>query len=180
MGILHWICCGLDVHKDSITACLIVKGRKTLKTFGTTTEDLLALLDWLLKANCMFVAMESTGVYWKPIYNILEAGGLTEILVVNARDVKAVPGRKTDITDAEWIADLYRHGLLRGSRLQVEGTAMDDREFVRLLQQKPRAGKTVAIWADRHLPYERVVEVLALVQGSGSGGRVRLAVLPRK
>jgi len=115
MKVLHRVCCGLDVHKNSITACLIAKGRKTLKTFGTMTEDLLALLDWLLKANCMFVAMESTGVYWKPVYNILEAGGLTEILVVNARDVKAVPGRKTDITDAEWIADLYRHGLLRGS-----------------------------------------------------------------
>lgn len=115
MRVVHWTCCGLDVHKDSITACLIAKGRKTIRAFGTMTDDLLALLDWLLKANCMFVAMESTGVYWKPVYNILEAGGLQEILVVNARDIKAVPGRKTDITDAEWIADLYRHGLLRGS-----------------------------------------------------------------
>lgn len=115
MRIVHRICCGLDVHKDEITACLISKRERIIKTFGTMTEDLLALLDWLLKANCMHVAMESTGVYWKPVYNILEAGGLQEILVVNARDVKAVPGRKTDITDAEWIADLYRHGLLRGS-----------------------------------------------------------------
>lgn len=115
MRIVHRICCGLDVHKDEITACLISKRERIIKTFGTMTEDLLALLDWLLKADCMHVAMESTGVYWKPVYNILEAGGLQEILVVNARDVKAVPGRKTDITDAEWIADLYRHGLLRGS-----------------------------------------------------------------
>lgn len=130
MEVLHSICCGFDVHKDSIVACLMTQGRKILKTFGTMTEDLLALLDWLLKADCQYVAMESTGVYWKPVYNILEAGGLTEILVVNAKDIKAVPGRKTDIADAEWIADLYRHGLLRGSFIP-DRSQRELRELVR-------------------------------------------------
>jgi transposase len=78
------------------------------------TADLLELSDWLLKANCKHVAMESTGVYWKPVYNILEASDM-EVLVVNAQHIKAVPGRKTDVNDAEWITDLLRHGLLRGS-----------------------------------------------------------------
>jgi transposase len=132
MEIIHRICCGLDVHKNSITACLIVNGQKSIETFGTMTEDLLALLDWLLKAGCQRVAMESTGVYWKPIYNILEAGGLEEILVVNAQHIKAVPGRKTDVTDAEWIADLYRHGLVRGSFIP----SRDQRELRELVRYR--------------------------------------------
>jgi len=115
MEIIHRICCGLDVHKKLVTACLIVDGKKEIRTFGTMTEDLLAMLDWLLKAGCQSVAMESTGSYWKPIYNLLEAAGFDEILVVNAQHIKAVPGRKTDVADAEWIADLFRHGLVRGS-----------------------------------------------------------------
>jgi len=115
MEIIHRICCGLDVHKKLVTACLIVDGKKEIRTFGTMTEDLLAMLDWLLKAGCQSVAMESTGSYWKPIYNLLEAAGFDKILVVNAQHIKAVPGRKTDVADAEWIADLFRHGLVRGS-----------------------------------------------------------------
>ena len=107
-------CCGLDVHKNSITACSITTKGKELKTFGSMTPDLLDLAEWITNKGCTHVAMESTGVYWKPIYNILECYDV-EILVVNAQHIKAVPGRKTDIKDAEWIADLLRHGLLRGS-----------------------------------------------------------------
>lgn len=118
MEVIHNRCAGLDVHKKSITACRMhtpSKGRKVqeTKTFGTTTAELLRLLDWLLAWGCTHVAMESTGVYWKPVYNILE--GHVEILLVNARHVKQVPGRKTDVSDAAWLADLLRHGLLRGS-----------------------------------------------------------------
>ena len=105
---------GLDVHKKTVVSCVIIQGKRETRTFGTSTEDLLSLGDWLVSLGVTHVAMESTGVYWKPIYNVLEGYELT-ILVVNAQHIKAVPGRKTDVKDAEWIADLLRHGLLRGS-----------------------------------------------------------------
>jgi transposase len=111
-------CCGLDVHKKTVVACLLRAGadgqhRRELRTFTTMTDDLLILTDWLCEAGCTHVAMESTGVYWKPVYNILE--GHLEVMVVNAAHIKAVPGRKTDRHDAEWIADLLQHGLVRPS-----------------------------------------------------------------
>lgn len=118
MQIIHSCCCGLDVHKKQTVACLMFtdsagRRQKQIRTFGTMTEDILALCDWLSGAGCTHLAMESTGVYWKPIFNLLE--GLFEILVVNAQHVKTLPGRKTDVRDAEWIADLLQHGLLKGS-----------------------------------------------------------------
>ncbi len=118
MQVLHARCCGLDVHQKTVVACLLTPGTgaapaKEIRTFGTMTEDLLALLDWLGEAGCTHVAMESTGVYWKPIFNLFE--GTLSVLVVNAQHIKTVPGRKTDIKDAEWIATLLRHGLLRAS-----------------------------------------------------------------
>lgn len=111
-------CCGLDIHKKLVVACLLTPGSdgipvRQTRSFGTMTEDILSLSEWLDAAGCTVVAMESTGVYWKPIYNLLE--GAFELLLVNPRDIKAVPGRKTDVKDAEWIADLLRHGLLTGS-----------------------------------------------------------------
>ncbi|MBC7334711.1 MAG: IS110 family transposase [Clostridia bacterium] len=114
MEVLYERCCGLDVHKKRVTACAITPEGKETRTFGTMTDDLLALVDWIKEKGCTCVAMESTGVYWKPIYNLLELAGI-ETLVVNAQHIKAVPGRKTDVKDAEWIAELLRHGLLRGS-----------------------------------------------------------------
>jgi transposase len=118
MDVIYERCCGLDVHKRTVVACLLSVGaggerRQETRTFGTMVDDLLALADWLAVAGCTHVAMEATGAYWKPIYNILE--GQFELLVVNAQHVKAVPGRKTDVRDAEWLADLLQHGLLRGS-----------------------------------------------------------------
>ena len=118
MEIVYARCCGLDVHKRTVVACLLVPGpagapSKEIRTFGTMTRDLLALSDWLTAAGCTHVAMESTAVFWKPIYNLLE--GNFALVVVNAAHIKAVPGRKTDVRDAEWIADLLRHGLLRAS-----------------------------------------------------------------
>jgi len=110
--------CGLDVHQATVVACLLIvlkNGRvqRQVRTFGTTTRELMGLREWLLSESCTHVAMESTGVYWKPIYAILE--GAFEIVVANAQHVKKVPGRKTDVKDAEWIADLLCHGLLRPS-----------------------------------------------------------------
>ena len=114
MDVIHERCCGLDIHKKTVVACLIVPGpggrAKEIRSFGTMTDDLLALADWLAAAGCTIVGMESTGVYWKPIWNLLEGG--FELRLANARHIKAVPGRKTDVRDCEWIADLLRHGLL--------------------------------------------------------------------
>lgn len=114
MEVIYERCCGLDVHKNSVVSCVITPEGKEIRTFGTMTRDLWSLADWITSKGCTHVAMESTGVYWKPIYNILELTGI-KILVVNAQHIKAVPGRKTDVKDAEWIADLLRHGLLQGS-----------------------------------------------------------------
>ncbi len=112
--VVHERCCGLDVHKASLTACVLSSQKREIRSFGTMTDELLRLAEWLRQEGVTHVAMESTGVYWKPVHNILEQGTL-ELLVVNARHVKAVPGRKTDVKDAEWLADLLRHGLLRAS-----------------------------------------------------------------
>jgi len=118
MEVVHERCCGLDVHKRTVVACLLTPGERgqparEVRTFGTMAADLLQLREWLVAAGCTQAAMESTGVYWKPVYNALE--GVVESLVVNPQHVKMVPGRKTDVSDAEWLADLLRHGLLRGS-----------------------------------------------------------------
>jgi len=114
MEVLYPYCCGLDVHKKSVVACVMTPAGRETRTFGTFTAELLMLTDWLQATGCTHVAMESTGVYWKPIFNLLEATGL-HLLVVNAEAIKKVPGRKTDVKDAEWIVDLCRHGLLRRS-----------------------------------------------------------------
>jgi len=118
MEIVYAHCAGLDVHKKTVVVAIIVPDeagglRKEVRTFGTMTADLLALSDWLMTCGVTHVAIESTGEYWKPVYNILENN--FEILLVNAQHIKAVPGRKTDVKDAEWIAELLRHGLLKAS-----------------------------------------------------------------
>ena len=144
MDVVYERCCGLDVHKKSVVACLVVPGPngkpvKETRTFGTMTEDLLALAAWLRAAQCTHVAMESTGVYWKPIYNVLE--GQFILLVVNAQHIKAVPGRKTDVRDAEWLADLLRHGLVRSSFIPpAEQRAVRDltRHRTTVIQERAR------------------------------------------
>lgn len=109
--------CGLDVHKATVVACVQVpQKKKQVRSFGTTLGDLHQLLGWLQSEGVTDLAMESTGSYWKPVYNVLEGQGM-ELLVVNPAHMKAVPGRKTDVKDAEWIAELLRYGLLRGSRI---------------------------------------------------------------
>ena len=118
MEILYTNCAGLDVHKKTVKVCLLKhtsdgQPHKEFRTYFTTTEELLKLGDWLKEQGCTHVAFEATGVYWKPVFNLLESS--FELLVVNAQHIKAVPGRKTDVKDAEWIADLLQHGLLKAS-----------------------------------------------------------------
>lgn len=144
MEILYRCCCGMDVHKKFVVACLLridEQGEETrqVQRFETYTEDLLRLSDWLTRSGCTHVAMESTGVYWKPIYNLLE--GHLELLVVNAHHIKAVPGRKTDVKDSEWIAELLQHGLLKASFIPPQ-SQRDWRDLTRyrtsLVQERVR------------------------------------------
>lgn len=118
IAVVHPVCCGLDVHKEVIAACLLSpdeSGEVTveIREFGTFTANLMALRDWLTEHNCPIVAMESTGIYWQPVHNILEHH--LQVVLVNARHIKNLPGRKTDLADSKWLAGLLRHGLLKGS-----------------------------------------------------------------
>jgi len=149
MEILYKQCCGLDVHKKSVTACAITPEGKEIKTFGTMTEELFALIEWLKSKGCSHAAMESTGVYWKPIYNLLEIEDI-EVLVVNAQHIKTVPGRKTDVKDAEWIAELLRHGLLNSSYIPDR----DQRELRELVRYRK------SIVAERAREANRLQKVL--------------------
>ena len=124
-------CCGIDVHKKLIVACFRKGNKQELRDFGATTRELLELADWLKDGGCEMVAMESTASYWKPLYNILESSDLNA-MVVNASHMKAVPGRKTDVKDAEWIADLLQHGLLQASYIP----AKDQRELRELVRYR--------------------------------------------
>ena len=145
MEVLHEHCAGLDVHKKTVVACVLHSGRdgitrRETRTFGTMLSDLEKLRDWLKQESCDCAAMEATGVYWKPVYNVLEEH--LQVLVVNAEHIKAVPGRKTDVKDAEWIADLVRHGLVRASYIP-ERPPRELRELTRLraafIQDRSRA-----------------------------------------
>ena len=118
ISLVHPVCCGIDVHKKSVSACLMFnddKGQESsiIQEFDTFTDSLMELRDWLLEHDCPVVAMESTGVYWQPVHNILEESA--QVILVNARDIKNLPGRKTDIADSKWLAGLLRYGLLKGS-----------------------------------------------------------------
>ena len=174
MRVVYERCCGLDVHKKSVVACVMApEGQKT-RTFGTTTRQLVALSDWLGEMEVTHVAMESTGVYWKPIVNLME--GLFTVWVVNAHHIKAVPGRKTDVKDAEWIADLLRHGLLRPSFIP-ERSQRELRELVRyrrsLVQERSREANRV----------QKVLEGANIKLGSvasdvlGASGKMMLSAL---
>lgn len=131
MEVVYERCCGMDVHKDIIVACIISGEKREIRSYATVTEALIELVDWLKEEGCQAAAMESTGPYWKPIYNLLELEGM-DVLVVNAQHIKAVPGRKTDVKDSEWIADLLRHGLLKGSYIPNR----DQRELRELIRYR--------------------------------------------
>lgn len=140
MQVVYERCCGIDVHKKLIVACFR-NGKKTeLRKFGTLTDSIKELCNWLKENRCQMVAMESTGTYWKPVYNVLELLEL-DVMVVNAQHMKSVPGRKTDVKDAEWIADLLQHGLLKSSYIP-DKEQRELREIVRyrksLIEERSR------------------------------------------
>ena len=174
MRVVHDRCCGLDVHKKSVVACVMTPESQETRTFGTTTRKLLELSDWLRERRVTHVAMESTGVYWKPIVNLMEDE--FTVWVVNAHHIKTVPGRKTDVKDAEWIADLLRHGLLRPSFIP-DRPQRELRELVRyrrsLVQERSREANRV----------QKVLEGANIKLGSvasdvlGASGRMMLAAI---
>ena len=156
--------CGLDVHQKTGAACLMTSTEgpepvKEIRTFRPMTADLLALADWLQQAGCTPVAMESTGVYWRPVDNLL--AGQCELLVVHAQHIKAVPGRTTDVKEAAWIAELLRHGLLRGSCIPSKPQRqLRERTRYRstLVQDHARTlTRLQAVWADANLTLASVV-----------------------
>lgn len=140
MDLVYSHVCGLDVHKKNVVACIITPEGKEIRTFSTMTDDLIALKEFIKAKGCSVVAMESTGSYWKPIYNLLELESI-KILLVNAKHIKNVPGRKTDVKDAEWISSLLQHGLLQGSFVP-DREQRELRELVRyrksLIEEKSR------------------------------------------
>lgn len=131
MNKVYGKCCGIDVHKKIIVACFIQGRKQDVREFGATTKDLTKLAQWLKEGECEMTAMESTGSYWKPVYNIFEVYGV-KAMIVNARHMKAVPGRKTDVKDAVWIADLLQHGLLKASYIPGK----DQRELREMVQYR--------------------------------------------
>ena len=174
MRVVHDRCCGLDVHKKSVVACVMTPESQETRTFGTTTRKLLELSDWLRERRVTHVAMESTGVYWKPIVNLMEDE--FTVWVVNAHHIKTVPGRKTDVKDAEWIADLLRHGLLRPSFIP-DRPQRELRELVRyrrsLVQERSREANRI----------QKVLEGANIKLGSvasdvlGASGRMMLTAI---
>jgi transposase len=140
MEVLHTHCAGLDVHKDTVVASVrrMIGGKveREVRTFKTTTSDLLAMSEWLASLDITHVAMEATGVYWKPVWNVLDDGDF-ELVLANARHVRNVPGRKTDVNDATWLADLLAHGLIRASFVPDRPT-METRTLLRTRKQMTR------------------------------------------
>jgi transposase len=161
MQVCYARCAGLDVHKKRIVVCILVgEGipRQEIRTFGTMTRDLLALSDWLTAHGITHVVLESTGVYWKPVYNVLE--GSFTLLLVNAQHVKHVPGRKSDVRDSEWLAELLRHGLLKGSFVPDR----DQRELRELTRYR------TSLVQERTAEVNRIQKVL-------EGGNLKLAAV---
>jgi transposase len=157
--VVHERCAGLDVHKKTVVACVITPEGRQIRTFSAMTQGLLELSDWLQEQKCRVVAMESTGVYWKPVYNLLEASEI-ELMVVNAQHLQSVPGRKTDVKDAEWIAELLQHGLLKGSFIP-DRAQRELRELVRYRR---------AVVQERAREVNRIHKVL-------EGGNVKLGLV---
>jgi transposase len=137
MEVLHPRCCGLDVHKETVVACvrLVIDGKavKETRTFATTTAGLIALSEWLTESKCTHVAMEATGVYWKPVWHILSDEDF-ELVLANAAHIKNVPGRKSDVKDSDWISDLLAHGLIRPSFVP-DGPTQEMRTLLRTRKQ---------------------------------------------
>ena len=178
MELLHPRCAGLDVHKDSVVACIrIQQGPQAVhqvETFGTTTKSLLELSDWLSEHQVTHVAMEATGVYWKPVWHVLD--GSFELVLANAMHIKNVPGRKTDINDATWISDITAHGLIRSSF--VPPTAIQDmRTMIRTRKQLVRERAQHVQRIQKTLEDANVKIASAISDVTGTSGRAILQAL---
>lgn len=170
MEVLHPRCAGLDVHKDTVVACVRCVSKpehRETRSFATTTRGLLALGEWIAERGCSHVAMEATGIYRRPVWHVLE--GQAELVLANAQHIKNVPGRKTDVNDAMWIADLLAHGLIRSSFAPPQPTQE--------LRALTRTRKQVVREISQHsLRIQKVLEDANLKLGSvlsGGAGRVR-------
>lgn len=195
MDMLYPLCAGLDVHKETVVACARVVSdqdvAKDVRTFDTTTPGLLALSDWLAEKGCTHVAMEATGVYWKPVWHVLSDGEFTLILA-NAAHVKNVPGRKTDVADATWLAELLAHGLIRPSFVPDAATE-EMRTLLRTRKQlvREKASHTQRLQKtleDANIKLDSVISNVLGVSGramvealiEGETDPVRLAALARR
>ena len=179
MQIVYERCCGLDVHKKLVVACVLIGApgqpvHKEIRTFETMTGDLLELSDWLLSQGVTHVALESTGVYWKPIWNLLE--DTFTLLLVNAQHIKAVPGRKTDVQHAEWLAELLRHGLVRGSFVP-DRPQRELRELVRYRTALVRERATVVNRIQKTLEGANIKLASVATDILGKSGRQMLEAL---
>ena len=172
MEVLHAHCAGLDLHKDSVVACVrhMVDGKVTteVRTFRTTTQELMSLSDWLSARDVTHIAMEATGVYWKPVWHILSDGEF-ELVLANAAHVKNVTGRKTDVNDATWLADLMAHGLIRASFVPDEPT-QQMRDLLRTRKQfvRERTGHTQRIQKtleDANIKLDSVISNIVGISG---------------
>jgi transposase len=178
MNVMHGRCAGLDVHKESISACVLIASqgkRKSVQverqTFGTLTGDLEQLKQWLQHWRVTHVALESTGVYWRPVWNILE-GGSYEMILVNPQHFRSVPGRKTDQKDCEWLAQLLQHGLVRSSFVPAQETReLRDltRYRVKLMQERNRVHNRIEkVLQDANLKLSSVVSDIWGLRGERS------------
>ena len=177
MEVLHPRCAGLDVHKDTVVACVRCVSAPTaqeVRTFGTTTGALLELSDWLQSHHCSHVAMEATGVYWKPVWHMLE--GNFELVLANAQHIRNVPGRKTDVKDATWIADLLAHGLIRGSFVPP-APIQDLRDLTRTRKQLVREISQHTLRIQKVLEDANIKVASVLSDILGSSGRAMLAAI---
>jgi transposase len=177
MKVVHEICAGIDVHAKMLVACLLLaNGEKEIRTFSTMTDDLLRLRDWLVAARCTHVAIESTGVYWKPVFNILE-DALTVILI-NPEHAHALRGRKTDVKDAEWLADLLRHGLLKASFIPPP-EIRELRELTRYRESLVREQTAVANRIQKLIESGNIKLAQVASDALGASGRTILWALAR-
>ena len=179
MELLHRRCCGLDVHKETVVACLrlVSDGKVTteVRTFQTTTADLLRLSEWLAANDCTHVAMEATGVYWKPVWHILDDGEF-ELVLANAAHVKNVPGRKTDVNDAMWLAELLAHGLIRASFVPDTQT-QEMRNLLRTRKQLVREQSSHVLRVQKTLEDANIKLDSVLSDLMGKSGRAMIEAL---
>ncbi len=177
MKVVHEVCCGIDVHAKMLVACLLLaNGEKEIRTFSTMTDDLLRLRDWLLAAHCTHIAIESTGVYWKPVFNILEDA--LKVILINPEHAHALRGRKTDVKDAEWLADLLRHGLLRASFIPP-AEIRELRELTRYREGLVREQSAVANRIQKLIESGNIKLAQVASDALGASGRTILWALAR-